>query len=607
MTIAERTVTPFETIEALALRVRDGMTLAVGGTLFTRMPVRLLAAVCAARPRDLHYACWGGGLPLEMLLEAGAVTKATLCFSSLDIFGQAPRFGAAVLDGRMELIEWSAHAFAQALSAGKRRLPSEPFTWPVGSDLAVLPGFPLRVADPVSGAPVGVAPALRPDVLLLHAPAADEDGDIALVGARAMDLVMIPASRQVLVTVDAIVPRDELRRMPAGTVIARDFVSSIAHVPGAAAPTSSLPYYLADFDRLRDWTAAEDPLAYARALAGDGDPDGPAVADGADVTVTRLAEIDAATVAAAIPVPPEDRSPATPDEWMTVWLARRYPDGSVCSVGAVSPLASASYLLAKATTAPSMTLITNGGCYIDVEPRPVLFGLGEWLDACSALTIMGGEESYEWFYQAGLVSFEVISVAQIDASGRTNNREVSTPSGRRLRLPGQGGMADVANMHRHLVIYLPRQSRLNTPERVELATAARGLLSAAGREAAGYQPGLVVLVTNLAVFQLDEETARFRVAEVFPWTTFTDLRDATGFELGIASLDGIPVVPEPTTAELDTLRRRVDPLGIRKLEFVPSRDRGPLLAQAIRAEEELAGRVLERPFYRTAATAGGPR
>jgi glutaconate CoA-transferase subunit A len=323
--------------------------------------------------------------------------------------------------------------------------------------------------------------------------------------------------------------------------------------------------------------------------------------------VTRLPEIDEAVVAAAFPALPEDPSPASPDEWMTVWLARQYPDGSVCSVGAVSPLASASYLLAKATTAPSMTLITNGGCYVDVAPRPVLFGLAEWLDACSALTIMGGEESYEWYYQAGQVSFEVVSVAQIDASGRTNNREVSTPSGRRLRLPGQGGMADVANMHRHFLIYLPRQSPLNTPERVEFSTAARAVLTAADREAAGYQPGMVTLVTNLAVFRLDQETGRFRIAEVFPWTTFAELRDATGFELGIAALDGIPVVPTPTDVELDTLRRRVDPLAIRRLEFVPSRERGPLLEQTIRAEAELAGRVLGRPFYRTAATAAGSR
>jgi len=598
MTTGDPTTPLFETLHELAARVHDGMTLAVGGTLFTRMPVRLLTAVCDARPRDLHYACWGGGLPLEMLLEAGAVTKATLCFSSLDIFGQATRFQAAVQEGRLELAEWTAHAFAQALFAGKRRLPSEPFTWPVGSDLADLPTFPSSVADPVTGTRIGAAPALRPDVLLLHAPAADEDGNVVLVGARAMELVMVPASRQVLVTVDAVVSRDELRRIPAGIVISRHFVSAIAVVPGGATPTSSLPYYIADFNGLRAWTGADDPLVFAREHA-DGRPAGN--------PMTRLPELDEATVVAALPDIPDDPSPATPDEWMTVWLARQYPDGSICSVGAVSPLASASYLLAKTTTAPAMTLITNGGCYIDVEPRPVLFGLGEWLDTCSALTIMGGEESYEWFYQAGLVSFEVVSVAQIDAFGRTNNREVVTPSGRRLRLPGQGGMADVANKHRHFVIYLPRQSPLNTPERVEFSTAARGILTAADREAAGYQPGNVVLVTNLAVFRLDEATGRFRVAEVFPWTTFPELRDSTGFELSIDSLEGIPVVPAPTPAELDALRRRVDPLGIRKLEFVPSRDRGPLLEETIRAEAELAGRVLGRPFYRAAATATGSR
>ena len=208
----------FEPLGDLAARVRDHMTLAVGGTLFTRMPVQLLAAVCDTGPRELHYACWGGGLPLEMLLEAGAVSKATLCFSSLDIFGQAKRFQSAAQDGSLDLVEWTAHAFAQALSAGKRRLPSEPFTWPLGSDLADLPTFPASITDPVSGTRVGAAPALRPDVLLMHAPAADEDGNIVLVGARAMELVMIPASQHVLVTVDAVVPRDDLRRFPAGIV-----------------------------------------------------------------------------------------------------------------------------------------------------------------------------------------------------------------------------------------------------------------------------------------------------------------------------------------------------------------------------------------------------
>src|SRR6185312_5642984 len=108
-------------------------------------------------------------------------------------------------------------------------------------------------------------------------------------------------------------------------VISRHFVSAIAVAAGAAAPTSSLPYYLADFAGLRDWTAAEEPLAFARAHADAGER-----AAAADETpaVTRLPEIDASSLAAALPPTSDDASAATPDEWMTVWLARQYPDGS---------------------------------------------------------------------------------------------------------------------------------------------------------------------------------------------------------------------------------------------------------------------------------------
>ena len=209
-------------------------------------------------PRDLHYACWGGGLPLEMLLEAGAVTKATLCFSSLDIFGQAKRFQAAVEDGtpraRRNGPPMRSHRRCRRASAGFRASRSP------GRPAPILPSCrPSRLRAPTlfrgerdrdrrlpSGRMSCSCTRRRPT----------SDGNIVLVGARAMELVMVPASRQVLVTVDAVVSRDELRRMPAGIVISRHFVSAIAVVPGGAAPTSSLPYYLADFDGLRDWTAA---------------------------------------------------------------------------------------------------------------------------------------------------------------------------------------------------------------------------------------------------------------------------------------------------------------------------------------------------------------
>jgi glutaconate CoA-transferase subunit A len=554
-------------LELLAGMVPDGASVAIGGTLFTRMPVALLAAVAARRPRGLHYLSWGGGFPLEMLLEAGAVDSATMCFSSLDIFGQAPRFRAAVESGALPLTELSAHAFHQGLWAGRRRLPSEPMIWPGASDLTTLPGFPQPVDDPVTGERVGAVAAIRPDVLLLHAQAADEHGDIEIFGARGVDPTVVTAAKTVLVTVEEIVPRERLGVRRGSIVLPKQVVTALAVVPGGAGATSCLPYYAADYPALSDWAVADSVLAGATPRTRIPGPD---AFDA--VTVDRVRHVIDPVPAASEP---------TVDEWMTVWLARQYDDDSICSVGAVSPLASASYLLAQATHAPELTLITNGGGYLDVRPRPLLFGISEWLDARSAISAGGGDETYEVYYQPGLVTHEVVSVAQVDAHGRTNNRMVTSPSGRSVRLPGQGGMADVADMHRDFFLYLPRQSVLNTPESVDFSTAARALLTADERRAAGLQPGRIRLVTNLAVFGVGETTGRFGVEEVFPWTTFDELRDATGFDLGIADLEGIPLVDPPTAAELTVLREVVDPWGLRRLEFTPSKEREPLLREVL--------------------------
>ena len=105
----------------------------------------------------------------------------------------------------------------------------------------------------------------------------------------------------------------------------------------------------------------------------------------------------------------------------------------------------------------------------------------------------------------------MVSAAQIDRHANTNNIEVVSPSGKRIRLPGQGGMADVANMHANFLLYLTRHSPLTLVERVDYVSAARGLLTDEERIAAGYQPGTVQLITNLCVFALNEATRELEV------------------------------------------------------------------------------------------------
>src|SRR6266576_3172952 len=106
---------PFVPLPELVAAVADGSRVGVGGALLTRLPLAALHALAARRPRDLTYVSWGGGIPLEILLGAGAVGRIVFCFSSLDIFGLAPLFRRAVEEDRVAIDEWPAFAFTARL------------------------------------------------------------------------------------------------------------------------------------------------------------------------------------------------------------------------------------------------------------------------------------------------------------------------------------------------------------------------------------------------------------------------------------------------------------------------------------------------------------
>ena len=195
----------FVTLEQLAGFVEDGARLGIGGFHFSRSPIALIQAVIARGVKNLDYISWGGSLGLELLLEADAVRKMTLCFNSLDVFGLAPRFRSAVEDGRVELEEWTALGMMQGLHAAQHGVPSMPFPLPVGSEIVERSGFAMVSDDPVTNQPVGAAQALPLDVFLLHAQRADANGNIEIQGGRGLDLSAVFAARDVLVTVEEIV------------------------------------------------------------------------------------------------------------------------------------------------------------------------------------------------------------------------------------------------------------------------------------------------------------------------------------------------------------------------------------------------------------------
>jgi glutaconate CoA-transferase subunit A len=566
------------TLDELAQLVPGGIRLGIGGVHLSRLPVALIQKIAALGRRDFTFVSWGGGLPLELLLEAGAVRKLVFCFSSLDIFGLSPRFRKALETNAVEVEEWSALAMIQGLHAAHFNLPEMPFQLPAGSDLMNTGEFWKSAKSAFTGEPIGQARRLEVDVLLLHAQRADRAGNVEIEGARGLDLSLLGAAKQTLVTVEEIVEVGQLGDRKLSFVLPREFVTAVAEAPGGAYPTSCLPYYSTDYEALLEYVRSKKPEFTFAA------PRKEFLARAAKIRIPDLKQdllekhrLDIA----------ED-APCAIEELMAVSLAREYDNSSVCSVGSVSPLAMISYLLAKMTHAPGLTIIALNGGLIDIDAHAMSLTLAEPLEFGSAKVIWGADETYHWYYQQGRITHEVVTAAQMDVRGRTNNAWVEA-GGKRVRLPGQGGMADVANLHQHFVLYLTRHSRERFVDAVNFSTAARGLLSDEQRKAAGLRPGIVRLVSDLGVFELDARGTVFRLVSIHPGVTLEQVRDNTGGDFLVA--DPLPETRPPDAAQLRLIRSAIDPFGIRRLEFVPGRDRLDLIASILRAESGLVNEI----------------
>ncbi|MGH9436246.1 MAG: CoA transferase subunit A, partial [Terriglobia bacterium] len=329
------------TIDELAENVPSGVRLGVGGVHFARLPMALIGKVIASGKGQFTFISWGGGLPLELFLEAGAIKKLAFCFSSLDIFGLAPRFRETLEKGAIEVEEWSALAMIEGLKAAQFNLPEMPFQLPHASSLMERGNFWRQSNSAFTGEAVGQARRLDIDVLLLHAQRADREGNVEIQGARGLDLSLIGASKRVLVTVDEIVETGRVGSAPRSFALPKAFVTAIACAPFGAYPTSCLPYYTTDYSRLLAYASAEQARRKATGPArpaGEPDQGSRNQAFLCDETRKRfLSQAAKCTVQALTPARlrphasiVQEGSPFTIDELLAVCLAREYDNSSIC-------------------------------------------------------------------------------------------------------------------------------------------------------------------------------------------------------------------------------------------------------------------------------------
>ena len=247
--------------------VDDGARLALGGVLLRRKPIAFLAALADAGRRGLRLYSFLASLDVELLVARGAVAEVHAGYVGFEQLGFAPAFGRAVASGEVRAFEYSELLFVSGLRASGAGLPFFPTRGALGSDLVAELGIE-EVACPYTGERLLAAPAIRPDVCVIHAEAADEQGNVMAPSAHDFlfdsDATLARAAEKVIVTVERIVPAAEIRS--GGALLFSFEVDAVVELAHGAWPTAVPGVYGADIDAVRTYLAAAESDADAAAV-----------------------------------------------------------------------------------------------------------------------------------------------------------------------------------------------------------------------------------------------------------------------------------------------------------------------------------------------------
>ncbi|MGQ9640220.1 MAG: CoA-transferase [Candidatus Bathyarchaeia archaeon] len=267
----------------------------------------------------------------------------------------------------------------------------------------------------------------------------------------------------------------------------------------------------------------------------------------------------------------------TIDELMVVCMAREVEDGDIIAQGLTTPMAIVAYYLAKATHAPEASIMQlAGNILIHFEDPPqASIMYNEYRAMEYAVHICAQTEVYETIFKRANSIVEFFRPAQIDKFGNTNNSLIKT--GGIVKLPGGFGIPDASPLYRKTLIYCPRHERRVFVDKVD-HVGGLGL----NVETPTIGERQIRIISEFGVFRADREAGQMRMVSIHPGVEVEDVVANTGFGLFIP--ERIPETPPPTSVELKLIREKIDPLNIRRLEFLSGNDRVEALLGVLEEE-----------------------
>lgn len=237
-------------------RVKDGMTVAIGGFINSSHPMLAVRELIRRKVRDLTIVgAASSGLEVDLLIAAGVARKVVAPYVGAEGLAPiGPAFRAAAERGQLDVFELDEAMFYAGLRAAAQRVPFNPWRSGVGTSFPEVNPAIKVFKDPCNGETLLAIPAIDIDVAFLHAALSDAYGNVQYVGHAYGDRAIFAAADATFVQVEQIVSNEEIKRDPLRTAIPG--ADGVIRARFGSHPYASPGHYTEDREHIREYVKA---------------------------------------------------------------------------------------------------------------------------------------------------------------------------------------------------------------------------------------------------------------------------------------------------------------------------------------------------------------
>jgi len=237
--------------EAVSRFVEDGDAVAMGTALEAVIPFAAGHEIIRQGKRDLTLIGPISDMLFDQLIGSGCVSGVKAAWIGNVIMGVGYNFRRAVeseIPKPIEVEDYTNFTMALALQAGALGVSFLPTKSLLGTSLMEGEHPFKEMTCPFTEERLALVPALKPDVAIVHAQRADEQGNTHFWGGSGVTKEAALASRKVIAVVEEVVPSRVIRRDPNRTLLPGFLVNAVVHEPWGAHPSPVQGYYNRDHE-----------------------------------------------------------------------------------------------------------------------------------------------------------------------------------------------------------------------------------------------------------------------------------------------------------------------------------------------------------------------